>query len=73
MPAGSTEVPHYKQSKPGTCLPACARVVLAALGDERTEEEAVCFPSFLCEQTFCPGPILGDFTRWFWSPLGPKR
>jgi len=41
MPAGSTEVPHYKQSKPGTCLPACARMVLAALGDERTEEELV--------------------------------
>jgi ABC-type bacteriocin/lantibiotic exporter with double-glycine peptidase domain len=31
--------PHYKQSSPGACLPACARMVLAALGDERSEAE----------------------------------
>lgn len=37
MPAGSTLVPHYKQSNPGACLPACVRMVLAALGDEYTE------------------------------------
>lgn len=39
MLAGSTPVRHYKQSNPGACLPACARMVLAALGDERTEKE----------------------------------
>lgn len=31
-------VPHYKQSKEGWCLPACARMVLAALGDARSEK-----------------------------------
>ena len=39
MPAASTPVPHYKQSNPGACLPACARMVLASFGDERTESE----------------------------------
>lgn len=39
MPANSTPVRHCRQSKPGTCLPACIRMVLAARGDERTEEE----------------------------------
>jgi hypothetical protein len=39
MLADSTPVPHYKQSNPGACLPACARVVLASFGDERTESE----------------------------------
>jgi ABC-type bacteriocin/lantibiotic exporter with double-glycine peptidase domain len=39
MPAGSTPVPHYKQSNPGACLPACVRMVLAALGDEYTEAQ----------------------------------
>ena len=38
MPAGSTSVRHYKQSSPGACLPACARMVLAAMGDECTEQ-----------------------------------
>ena len=37
MPAGSMLAPHYKQSNPGACLPACVRMVLAALGDECTE------------------------------------
>jgi len=32
-------VPHYQQSKEGYCLPACARMVLAYLGIERTEAE----------------------------------
>ena len=32
-------VPHYRQSKEGYCLPACARMVLAYLGIERTEAE----------------------------------
>ena len=39
MPAGSTLARHYKQSNPGACLPACTRMVLAALGDERTEAQ----------------------------------
>lgn len=39
MPTASTPVPHYRQSNPGACLPACVRMVLAALGDERTEAE----------------------------------
>ena len=39
MPAASTLVPHYRQSNPGACLPACARMILAALGDERTEAQ----------------------------------
>jgi len=33
------EVPHYQQSAEGYCLPACARMVLAYLGLERTEAE----------------------------------
>ena len=38
MPAGSTPVRHFRQSNPGVCLPACARMVLAAMGDECTEQ-----------------------------------
>lgn len=38
MPAASTPVQHYKQSRPGMCLPACARMVLAALGDEYAKD-----------------------------------
>lgn len=30
---------HYPQSSDGACLPACARMVLAAIGHEYTEEE----------------------------------
>jgi len=37
MPAASMPVRHYRQSSPGMCLPACARTVLAALGDERSK------------------------------------
>jgi ABC-type bacteriocin/lantibiotic exporter with double-glycine peptidase domain len=32
-------VPHFQQSSDGACLPACARMVLAAYGDERSEAE----------------------------------
>lgn len=39
MPADFTPVPHYKQSQPGACLPACVRMIMAALGDERSEIE----------------------------------
>ncbi len=39
MPVGSTKVPHYKQSKDGTCLPACVRMVLSTFGDNRNEAE----------------------------------
>ena len=30
---------HYKQSNAGACLPACVRMVLAAMGTERTEQD----------------------------------
>ena len=39
MPAAYSPVPHFRQSNPGACLPAAARMVLAALGDDRTEAE----------------------------------
>lgn len=39
MPAASTPVQHCKQSNAGMCLPACTRMVLAALGDEHTEAQ----------------------------------
>lgn len=39
MPAGSTPVRHYRQSRPGACLPACARMVLATMGDKHTEQQ----------------------------------
>jgi len=32
-------VPHFRQEHPHTCLPACARMVLAYWGQEHTEEE----------------------------------
>ncbi len=41
MPTGSTPARHYKQSNPGACLPACVRIVLAALGVERPESHWV--------------------------------
>ncbi len=39
MPSGWLSVPAHKQSRPGRCLPVCAQMVLAYLGDERSEEE----------------------------------
>ncbi len=33
------QLPHFQQSAPGSCLPACVRMVLAYLGLERTEAE----------------------------------
>jgi len=30
-------IPHCKQSRPGACLPACARMVLGSLGDDIAE------------------------------------
>lgn len=39
MPADSMQARHCKQSSPGACLPACARMILAAMGDCRTEEQ----------------------------------
>ncbi|MFZ0545914.1 MAG: C39 family peptidase [Candidatus Promineifilaceae bacterium] len=40
MPKDSMPVlPHYPQSNLGACLPACARMVLAALGHSHTETE----------------------------------
>jgi ABC-type bacteriocin/lantibiotic exporter with double-glycine peptidase domain len=39
MPSNSLPVPHYTQTSPGLCLPACARMVLAYLGRQVSEEE----------------------------------
>jgi len=39
MPAGYTPAPHYPQSNPGACLPACARMVLATFNEQRSETE----------------------------------
>ena len=39
MPTGFIPVPHYPQSSPGACLPACAKMALAALGQPYTETE----------------------------------
>jgi hypothetical protein len=39
MPASSTSVQHDRQSSPEACLPACVRMVLAAMGNERTEAQ----------------------------------
>jgi len=32
-------IPHFEQSAEGYCLPACARMILASLGINRTEAE----------------------------------
>lgn len=37
MPNVYLPVPHYKQSHPGKCLPACVRMVLAYWDDVRAE------------------------------------
>jgi ABC-type bacteriocin/lantibiotic exporter with double-glycine peptidase domain len=39
MPNDWLSVPALKQSRAGRCLPACVRMVLAYLGDERTEND----------------------------------
>lgn len=39
MRGGSIRAPHYQQTKSGACLPACARMVLAHLGDLRSESD----------------------------------
>ena len=39
MPSGSMPVRHYRQSNPGACLPACARIVLLTFGEDRTEQQ----------------------------------
>lgn len=39
MPSVLLPVPHFEQSRDGTCLPACVRMVLAYQGDDRTEAE----------------------------------
>ena len=47
MPASCTPVRHCRQSRPGACLPACVRMVLAAWGDTRTEAQlAAVFDSY---------------------------
>ena len=39
MPTDFIPVPHYSQSSPGACLPACAILALAALGKPYAETE----------------------------------
>lgn len=39
MPTVLLPVPHFEQSRDGTCLPACARMVLAHWGQSLAEEE----------------------------------
>lgn len=39
MPDISIEVPHYPQSNPGSCLPACVRMVLAVFGEAHSERK----------------------------------
>ena len=41
MPNVLLPAPHYEQSRDGYCLPACVQMVLAYLGDERTEASLV--------------------------------
>ena len=44
-------VPHYQQSTPYTCLPACVRMVLAFRGHQHAEAELA--------QIFNTVPLLG--------------
>ena len=37
MPSVLLPVPHFEQSRDGSCLPACVQMVLAFWGDEQTE------------------------------------
>lgn len=37
MPSDLLSVPHFEQSRDGTCLPACVRMVLAYWGQSVTE------------------------------------
>ena len=43
MPNVLLPAPHCEQSRDGYCLPACIQMVLAYLGDERTEANLVKF------------------------------
>ena len=39
MPSDWLPVPHYRQSREGLCLPACARMILAYLGQDVPEAQ----------------------------------
>jgi ABC-type bacteriocin/lantibiotic exporter with double-glycine peptidase domain len=39
MPSNLLSVPHYRQSHPGACLPACARMVLAYWQHDSSEAD----------------------------------
>lgn len=39
MPNVLLPVPHFEQSRDGSCLPACVQMVLNHMGDERTEAD----------------------------------
>ena len=41
MPIDWLPVPHYEQSRDGRCLPDCARMVIAYLGQELDEDRLV--------------------------------
>lgn len=43
MPNVLLPVSHFEQSRDGYCLPACLRIVLKHLGDERTEADLAKF------------------------------
>jgi len=38
VPTALLPIPHHRQSKPGSCLPACARMAMGYLGNDVTEE-----------------------------------
>lgn len=41
MPNVLLSVPHFEQSRDGTCLPACLQMVLSFWGDEETEARLI--------------------------------
>jgi ABC-type bacteriocin/lantibiotic exporter with double-glycine peptidase domain len=71
MPASSTSVQHHRQSSPGACLPACVRMVLAAMGDERTEAQ---LGTLLDSYEFgTPASRVTRLTRWGYQvQFGPS-
>jgi ABC-type bacteriocin/lantibiotic exporter with double-glycine peptidase domain len=64
-------VPHYRQSLPYTCLPACVRMVLAYRGREHTEQAlaqafgTVPFLGTLPENVISGIEQLGFHALWF--------
>jgi hypothetical protein len=44
MPSDWLTIPHFKQSRDGRCLPACARMVLAYFNDPAFDDAPVSVP-----------------------------